>query len=65
MLRFNTQTAELAADPELCQKVYQGFILGQSLRHIANKYQISQYAARKLVAYCQQKENGAEKGAVK
>ena len=57
MMRFNTQTAELAADEGLCQKIYQGFTFGQSVRHIANKYQISDYAVKKIAKYWQEKEN--------
>ena len=51
MFRFNTQIAELAADRDLCKKISQGFALGQSVRHIANKFQISDYAVRKIVQY--------------
>ena len=57
MIRFNTQIAEIAADEDLCRKVYQGYILGQSVRHIANKFQISDYAVKKLAKYWQEKKN--------
>jgi len=51
MTRFNTQLAEIAADHDLCKKVSQGVALGQSIRHIANKFQLSDYAVRKIAKH--------------
>ncbi len=57
MITFNTQIAELVNDQELCQKVYQGFNLGQSVRHIGKKYDISDYAVRKIVKFWLEMKN--------
>ena len=59
-MRFNTQIADLTEDQSLCQKVYENYCQGQSVRHIANKYGISDYAVRKLAKYWQEKENRTE-----
>lgn len=51
MIRFNTQIADLVENEDLCRTIFKGFELGQSVRHIANKHDISDYAVKKLVQY--------------
>jgi len=51
MIRFNTQLAEIAADKDLCKKICECYTMGQSVRHIATKFQISDYAVRKIAKY--------------
>ena len=60
MQRFNTQTADLVEDTDLCRNVYHCFQLGQSIRHIAKKHKISRYAVKRLAKYWQE-VNGNEK----
>ena len=55
-MRFNTQTAELAMNQELCKQIHKGFFTGQSVRHIAAKYGLTEYAVRKLAHYWQEKK---------
>ncbi len=57
MKRFNTQTAELATNFKLCKQIYDGYLAGQSIRHIAIKHDISDYAARKIAKHMQEKED--------
>ncbi len=51
MIRFNTQIADLVEDLDLCRNIYNGFQLGQSVRHLATKHNISDYAVKKLAHY--------------
>jgi hypothetical protein len=55
MTRFNTQIADLVEDLDLCRNIYNCFQLGQSIRHIAKKHGVSDYAVRKLAEYYKEK----------
>jgi len=55
MIRFNTQIADLVENKDLCRDIYNGIQLGQSIRHIANKHDISDYAVKKLAQYFKEK----------
>ena len=55
-MKCKTQIAELAINQDLCQRVYDCFIHGQSVRHIARKYQISEYAVKKIVKFWREKD---------
>ena len=60
MQRFNTQIADLVEDEDLCRCLSQSIDLGMSIRHIAKKHGVSDYAVRKLAEYY--KEKIAQKG---
>ncbi len=51
MIRFNTQTAEYAGNQVLCKELTERLQLGQSVRHIANTFGISDYAVKKLAKF--------------
>ncbi len=56
-MKFNTQITDLVENEDLCRSIYQGYQLGQLVRHLANKHDISDYAVKKLAKYWQEKEN--------